>query len=190
MTINEIFSYENGIFSVFKEVLPTDFAVLFPDTDPLLLDYRLIDLYGNRICNAIVESHKDDETITLTSVFRIRLSSWKRIFDALNLDYQVNTPYNITETKTGTENKDITETTTDTDSTRAFNSTDFKDTDKNNRASTGANTVKYDVTTTRKGNTGEQVQRLISAEIEMRKTAFANIVIRDIINDITLPIYQ
>ena len=129
MKYSELFTKGNGIFAtVFKTEYPTEYAAIFGDTDPTKLDAYALLMYGGKTVVSSITS--DNASDVVSAVIAVNVQGWEREAAAMLADYDVLTPVTgqveRTETVTLQESTDNTE----TGANKAFNDTDFSDSDR------------------------------------------------------------
>lgn len=129
MKYSELFTTGNGIFAtVFKTEYLTEYAAIFGDTDPTKLDAYALMMYGGKTVVSSITS--DNASDVVSAVIAVNVQGWEREAAAMLADYDVLTPVTgqieRTETVTLQESTDNTE----TGANKAFNDTDFSDSDR------------------------------------------------------------
>lgn len=191
-TVNEIITTENSFFDVMKASYDTLYIDLFGDTSVNDLDMMLLVKCGNRYCSPLLSHH--DITDVITFIVIKYGENWKRIKETLHLDYDVLSPYKVTQqTKV-----DKTATNSNTGESKQKNDIVGFDSnvptpssvDTNTDTNTTNATETATTTITNSGNNGNiNYTDLITKEIEVRKNSFINLVLNDIQSQITLDIY-
>lgn len=191
MKLKELFTATEGIFSTFNNLFPTEYSLFFGEIETSDLDTYVLGSFGNKTLAPIIENNSTNYKVPLKVIFNIHMASWKKAYNALTYEYDFVNNYTVVETRTGTETTDTTNNDTNTDSVKGFDATDFSDSNKTVSDGTGQNKLTLDTQYTKKGNIGNTpISDLILKELEESKIAFYDIIIHNIINDITLSIYE
>lgn len=190
MKYSELFTTGNGIFAtVFKTEYPTEYAAIFGDTDPTKLDaYALLQFGDKTVVRSITT---DNAKYAVSAVIAVNVQGWEKQAAAMLADYDVLTPVTgeieRTETVTLQESTDG----TDTGANKAFNDTEFSDSERNTKQDERNRTESRKTTETSKG-TG--ANKSISAEIEkemlLRRDNWRKNIIFALVNEITTQIYE
>lgn len=190
-TVNEIIT-ENSFFNAMKTSYDALYGELFGNTSVNDLDMELLNKCGNRYCSPLLSHH--DITDVITFIVIKYSENWKRIKETLRFDYDVLSPYKVTQetkvAKTAT-NSNTGESKQQNgivgfDSDVATPSSVDTNTDTNTTNATESTTT----TVTNTGNNGNtNYADLITKEIEVRKNSFIDLVLNDIQSQITLDIY-
>lgn len=185
MKLNELVE-NKGLFAIFAEYFATDFATIFGDTTAATLDTWTALKYGTRL--VIDGINTENYTEFATAVINVNLYNWLQIAAALNSEI---TPTGNAETraKTGTIRRENRENSTTLDAAKAFNDTDFVDSDRNTATNNCTNIDTYNVTeTVNKGNLTKFEE--ISKQINLRtKQNLFDTIAADLVNELTLRIY-
>ena len=198
--VREVVTTDNSFFETFLDEHGSLYDELFNgfdtvtqgNTTPDELDMQLLVTCGERYAAPLLV-HYDMSKVVGFIVQRYG-DSWKRIKAALTAEYDVLSPYKVTQTTTGekTATNDTTSESTDKTSVVGFDSatpTD-KDVDTNNHVVNAKQTDNTKNTVETVGNNGNQSNAaLIASELEVRKHSFISTVIGDIQTQITLDIY-
>ena len=190
-TIKEVIT-DTSFFSIMKENYAGLYTELFEDIDPDLLDVDLLANCSEKFAAPLLLYTTLDKVVKV--IVTKYSESWKRIKTALLLDYNILSPYDnkkiTTQERQGTTANNST--TTDKTGVATFDSVamvDKQEDSTENKGTTEQNeTVK--ITVENSGNTGSlSAQNLITAEMELRRRNFIDVVISDITSQITLAIY-
>lgn len=189
MTYRELFGAGNGIFaSIFFADYPTQYAAIFGDTPAEKLDLYALMNFGQRtVIDAVTADTAHD---IVSSVIAVNVQGWEREAAAMLADYDVLTPVTgeieRTETVTLQENTDNTE----TDANKAFNDTDFSDSDRKTAADERNRTESRKTTETSKGTgASKSISNEIAKELQLRRDNWRKNIIFALVNEITLSIY-
>lgn len=189
--INELLTTANGVFMVFDALHGDLYKTFFGEVDTTYFDTLFVSLYGERTASLFLEKYKDDTTACFEPIFSFHLYKWKKIYNDLSSESVTATsPYNIAETKTGTQTENGTGESTTTNKEKAFNSTDFVESEQNAGSNSNEKTTTYNITTTRKGNENLNVFEQINNEINTLAKTFFTIFAADMIKYLSLPIYE
>lgn len=200
-TVGDLIPLDNGLFTSFRLVYPAEYDLLFPGYEPINLDMSLLVKWGERIFSPqLYKALKvNDGVINLTQLSLLLgyryLKNWLRINQALTADYDILTPTVSSYTMDTTTER---HTEDDTTGTRA---TDIYGIDADVAQGRRDNVVSN--TDNRQGDVDEAKHivynkrglgtltpnRLIEAELSLRRTALLNIVLTDCKEFMTLSIY-
>lgn len=189
MKLNEILTADNGIFSTFNEWNATLYTKWFTDTAAHYDNYVLYS-FGGRTASKWFEANKDEISVALNMVFAACVNSWERVFDALTAEYSVASPYSYKETESGTSKSNATATGKIINSEKPYNASEFVGTEQTDNDTGNNATSEHTTTKERTGNNGGDVSVRIRKELELRKSKFTDIFIKDIINYIGLSVYE
>jgi hypothetical protein len=190
MKCSELFTKDNGIFAtVFKTEYPTEYAAIFGDTDPTKLDAYALLMYGGK---TVVSSITGDNARDIVSaVIAVNVQGWEREAAAMLADYDVLTPVTgsveRTETVTLQESTDNTE----TGANKAFNDTDFSDSDRKTANDERNRTEERQTTETSKGTgASKSISTEIAKELQLRRDNWRKNIIFALIRELTTSIYE
>ena len=190
MKYSELFTNGNGIFAtVFKTEYPTEYAAIFGDTDPTKLDAYALLMYGGK---TVVSSITNDNAKDIVSaVIAVNVQGWQREAAAMLAEYDVLTPVTgqieRTETITLQESTDNTE----TDADKAFNDTEFSDSDRKTANDARNRTESRKTTETSKGTgANKSFSTEIEKELRLRRDNWKKSIIFALVNEITTSIYE
>lgn len=189
MKLNEILTTDKGIFSCFKEYNATLYAQWFT-SDVVYYDNYVLYQYGYRTASEWFAQNKDDIAAPLNMVFASCIEGWKRVYAALTAEYDVSSPYSYTETEKGSSSTQSNGNTETIESGKPYNATDFVSTDKNTTDSDNTSTATHTTEKERKGANGELISYRIQQELELRHKRFLDRFIYDVINYISLSVYE
>ena len=190
MKYSELFTTGTGVFStVFNAEYPNQYAEIFGDIDPKQLDVYALLQYGNKtVVNSINAENAND---VVSAVIAINLQGWQRQASAMLADYDVIKP--ITgeiermEEVTTQENTDNTE----TGANKAFNDTEFSDSDQRVANDERNRTESRKTTETSKGTgASKSISTEIAKELQLRRDNWRKNIIFAIIKEITTSIYE
>lgn len=186
MKYSELFTKDNGIFAtVFKTEYPTEYAAIFGDTDPTKLDAYALLMYGGK---TVVSDNARD---IVSAVIAVNVQGWEREAAAMLADYDVLTPVTgsveRTETVTLQESTDNTE----TGANKAFNDTDFSDSDRKTANDERNRTEERQTTETSKGTgASKSISTEIAKELQLRRDNWRKNIIFALIRELTTSIYE
>lgn len=190
MKYSELFTTGNGIFAtVFKTEYPTEYAAIFGDTDPTKLDsYALLQFGGKTVVSSITADNAKD---VVSAVIAINVQGWEREAAAMLAGYDVLTPttgeIERTETVTLQESTDG----TDTGANKAFNDTDFSDSDRKTTQDERNRTESRKTTETSKGTgASKSIPAEIEKELHLRRDNWRKNIIFALVREITMSIYE
>jgi len=189
MTLNEILTADKGIFSTFNEWNAELYAAWFTDTAAHYDNYVLYN-FGDRTASKWFAANKDDISLPLNAVFAACVNSWKKAFDALTAEYSVASPYSYKETESGTTDTKATDSSETVNSEKPYNATDFVGVEKANNDTDNTATTTRTTTKERTGSNGEDVAARVQEELTLRRYNFIQGFISDIMNYISLSIYE
>ena len=190
MKYNELFTKGNGIFAtVFKTEYPTEYAAIFGDTDPTKLDTYALLMYGGKtLANSITSDNASD---VVSAVIAVNVQGWEREAAAMLANYDVLTP--VTGQIERTETVTLQESTnnTETDANKAFNDTDFSDSDRKTANDARNRTESRQTTETSKGTgAGKSISTEIEKELQLRRDNWRKSIIFALVKEITTSIYE
>ena len=190
MKYSELFTTGNGIFAtVFKTEYPTEYAAIFGDTDPTKLDAYALLMYGGKTVVSSITS--DNASDVVSAVIAINVQGWEREAAAMLAVYDVLTPVTgsveRTETVTLQESTDNTE----TGANKAFNDTDFSDSDRKTANDERNRTESRKTTETSKGTgASKSISTEIAKELQLRRDNWRKNIIFALVSEITTSIYE
>lgn len=198
--VSEIITTDNSFFEVmldehaelYNELFNTMHGVHIGNTEPDELDMQLLVGCGERYAAPLLVHH--DMSKVVGFVVKKYGDNWKRVKEALTVEYDVLKPYNVESVTTGEKSATNDTTSVSTDKTGVVGFDSEVATDKT--VDTNDNTVNIkqgetaNTTVKHSGNNGNVANAaLIMNEIEVRKNSFISIVVNDIQSQITLDIY-
>lgn len=190
MKYSELFTKDNGIFAtVFKTEYPTEYAAIFGDTDPTKLDAYALLMYGGKTVASSITS--DNASDVVSAVIAVNVQGWEREAAAMLADYDVLTPVTgsveRTETVTLQESTDNTE----TGANKAFNDTDFSDSDRKTANDERNRTEERQTTETSKGTgASKSISTEIAKELQLRRDNWRKNIIFALVRELTMSIYE
>ena len=190
----DIFSRNEGVFSIMKNDTPLLYSDLFGEQLPKDLDSFAYFLASEK---PVVQSLNVDRARSVVKETRSVIKeiytqysdNWVNIKKALLSEYDI-TGSKIHETLTGSDSSIQLNQTIHTDRNKGFDSTDFVDTDQSKKSFDDSHNKDYNhekVVTKQSDAPQKAIQRELS--LRSQKTLF-NRVLNDIINNITLAIYE
>jgi len=189
MLLKELNSNGFGIFKdVFKTNFNIEYAELFDNLDPDVLDSMLNLNYGQR--NVISNIDDSNKQLIIKQILTINVQRWIKIKNLLYLQYDVSNP-KFTESKTGTIKTDNDSTLTGLNGVKPFNEQNFTDNEKEESEKNQTETKTFNTTNIKEGSTNsDDIITSIQKEIEFRtNTDNYKYVLSDISNMLTLKIY-
>lgn len=190
MKYSELFTKGGGIFAtVFKTEYPTEYAAIFGDTDPTKLDAYALLMYGGKTVVSSITS--DNASDVVSAVIAVNVQGWEREAEAMLADYDVLTPVTgqieRTETVTLQESTDNTE----TGANKAFNDTDFSDSDRKTANDERNRTEERQTTETSKGTgASKSISSEIAKELQLRRDNWRKNIIFALVRELTTSIYE
>ena len=190
MKYNELFTSGNGIFAtVFNADYSTEYAAIFGETDPEKLDVYALLMYGGKTIVSSITS--DNVKDVVSAVIAINVQGWVREAAAMLVYYDVPTPVisqiERTETVTLQEGANNTE----TGSNKAFNETDFSDSDLKTTSDERNSTESHKTTETSTGTgANKSISSEIAKELQLRRDSWRKNIIFALIREITTSIYE
>lgn len=190
--VKDFINGENSFFKNFQRLQPSSYAVIFGDANPAELDLSLSIIGGGRYASPLITEHKIEDVVMFINMQYY--NKWVKYKELLALDYNVLNPYEqkktTTQEKTGENINTVKE--SEVTSVHTFDSTDAIDKDiesvENTDTTTESENVKITVETS--GNVGNIAPtKLIIEEMKMRATQLNDLVMKDIIKEISLDIY-
>lgn len=196
--IKDIVSLTNGVYGGIKTLYPTEYATMFGEIETSDLDIELLAKCGQRIISPTVYLLLDDMgEVSGTGIAKLvcnrYLKNWLRVNSALTADYDILQPIVTSYTN-------ITNSTVETDETRDGSDTSKvygmdSTTGENDTSRSTQNGLNSTVDTsrstvyTKRGIGTLTPNRLINAEISLRKLSFIDLTLNDIKEFCTLSIY-
>lgn len=190
MKYSELFTKGNGIFAtVFKTEYPAEYAAIFGDTDPTKLDAYALLMYGCQTVASGITS--DNARDAVSAVIAINVQGWEREAAAMLSVYDVLTPVTgqieRTETVTLQESTDNTE----TGANKAFNDTDFSDSDRKTANDERNRTEERRTTETSKGTgASKSISSELAKELQLRRDHWRKNIIFTLVRELTTSIYE
>lgn len=189
MTINELFTTENGLFEkIFKPLFPVLYDSIFGTDDPKIIDIDFRFKYGSRTLVDAVTT--ETATDIVKSLITVKFNEWQKQIQVFNNEYDVLNP--VTSKETVTENNTVDETGNNNtiDSSVTFNNGEFGNDAKQQRDSTGNRQETRTKTSSKSGiPSSVPVSEIIQEEMNLRKTNFKTQVVTEIAKEISLDIY-
>lgn len=183
----------DNFFQELKDNDPTKYSNLFDDVSPSTLYYLMISKSGEKTVIELCDQLSNQE---LYEILLAKFGAgWEQIKSAISDKYSVFEPFSVTETITEDIEIDETKDRTGTSQSKisGFDSGQPVDdsSSSSERNETKNNTSNRTNERTKKGNnSGRSKAELLREEINVRKTSFLDIVIKDISNYLTLDVYQ
>lgn len=191
MKLNEAFTKTSGVYTIFKNVFPEKYALFYGDIEPSDTDFYFYYKYGNKTVVSLIEDNYPNLTTAIKLVISIHLSQWEKAYNTLAKEYDFTSPYTRKTENSGTDTTERKTDNTDTNKNMAFNSDDFVNNEQNITDGKTVDTTTHGKVTTVSGNIGNKTfHELVSSELETARINLYNIIEKDIIDEITLPIYE
>jgi len=190
--VKEIITLDNGFFQVFKTQNATEYSSILSDTDPKHLDRTLLILGGERYASPLIKEYNIEDVVSYIVINNY--SKWLKFKEVLELKYNVVNPHEHKTTTTQEKSGENINTFQESEKTavHTFDSVEATDKDidttENTDKTTATENVKVVVETS--GNNGNiPITKLISDELDLRQKQFINIIVKDVLKEISLDIY-
>lgn len=189
MKFKELFTGTDGIFTVFEQSFPDAFNKIFGGIAPQQLNAYVLGACGNKVlCDYITA---DSWRSFVETTINMNLFNWERQTDAIKSQYNVALGDSVERKKTGTEGANNNETDTNLYAKKPFNNETFDDSERQSRAKQRSEERTYNLTETEtKHLNGGYVTENVKREIAMRRLNLQRQIMLDIVNDITLSVYE
>lgn len=189
MKFKELFTGTDGIFTVFEQSFPDAFNKIFGGIAPRQLNTYVLGVCGNKVlCDYITA---DSWRTFVETTISMNLFNWQRQTDAIKAEYNVALGDSVERKKTGTEGADTNETDTNLYAKKPFNNETFDDSERQARTKQRGEQRNYNLTETEtKRLNGGYVTENVKREIAMRRLNLQRQIMLDIVNDITLSVYE
>lgn len=189
MKFKELFTGTDGIFTVFEHSFPDAFNKIFGGIAPRQLNTYVLGVCGNKVlCDYITA---DSWRSFVETTINMNLFNWERQTDAIKSEYNVALGDSVERKKTGTEGADTNETDTNLYAKKPFNNENFDDSERQSRAKQRGEQRTYNLTETEtKHLNGGYVTENVKREIALRRLNLQRQIMLDIVNDITLSVYE
>lgn len=189
MKFKELFTGTDGIFTVFEQSFPDAFNKIFGGIAPQQLNTYVLGVCGNKVlCDYITA---DSWRSFVETTINMNLFNWERQTDAIKSEYNVALGDSVERKKTGTEGATNNETDTNLYAKKPFNNENFDDSERQSRAKQRGEERTYNLTETEtKHLNGGYVTENVKREIAMRRLNLQRQIMLDIVNDITLSVYE
>lgn len=183
----DIFTPENGLFKIFAENFATEFTEYFGTNTAANIDLYVNFNFGTKILNNSINA--DNAENIVKSIITLYIPIWDELNGTLNLEYNPSKSEIETHTKNGTIERVGGNENTTTNAEKAFNDTNFVDSEKTTNAADTENTETYNLTETITRQ-GANVVNSIKYEYDFRKSHSLQLeIINNLVNAITLLIY-
>ena len=189
MKFKELFTGTDGIFTVFEQSFPDAYQKIFGGIAPRQLNAYVLGACGNKVlCDYITA---DSWQSFVETNINMNLFNWVRQSEVLKSQYDVTLGDSVERKKTGTEGYDTNETDTNLYAKKPFNNENFDDSERQSRAKQRGEERTYNLTETEtKHLNGGYVTENVKREIAMRRLNLQRQIMLDIVNDITLSVYE
>ena len=188
MKIKEIITPEHGIFDIFADRHPDEYAKLFDGVSAHGMNVLFISCFGEK--EALPWFTTDKIMQHIPAVIDLHLYTWMRIYAAIHASYEVNQGAGYSESDIY---KSTSQTDADGDETRsekAFNDPNFYENEKDATKSNERRETQESRERVRHNNASGGVSvAAVQKEIKMREYSLHRRVMNDIINNITSKIY-
>lgn len=185
MKLNEYFTNETGIFTVFAADFPEEFNILFPNKTAIELNILTLWKYGSKFFAA---NFIDVANVVLHNVIKINLDRWLKMQAVINTNVLPTANETETKTKTGTLQTNVSRESGNINAEKVFNSTDFISNEKNDFRESNDKTDTYNLTeTTQKA--GNIIENVKNAFVLRETTNLQAQIIYEIVKQITIDIY-
>lgn len=191
MKIKELFTLSTGVYSIFKTYFPEKYALFYNDIETADLDNYFLYKYGEKTVVPFLENNETNLSGAVKLILNLHMAQWQKEYEVLTSDYDFLAPYKNVTVKSGSDENVAKTDDTDTNSTKGFNSDDYVGNEQNVTDGKKVTTTTYGSKIEISGNTGNKTySELISSELEIAKTTLYSIIENDIVNDVTLSIYE
>lgn len=192
MKYSEIFTPDFGLFAdIYQKENPAFYAQIFGDYDPKILDDIANFIFGEKLINKkFIDVSNEKITIFVKSLIIENAEFWARQKELLTVTPDINTTGGYSDTRT----EKITTTANDTGSIVKdnifFNSTNFENDEQRTTTGNKQKTENRTIANSRNNLAGiGDIITNIKKEIELKTDSVNLIMIRNLINLITLKIY-
>lgn len=189
MKFKELFTGTDGIFTVFEQTFPDAYQQIFVGSAPQDLNIYVLGMCGNKVlCDYITA---DSWRTFVETTIKMNLFNWLRQSAVLNAEYDVTLGDSVERKKTGTEGFNTNETDTNLYAKKPFNNENFDDSERQANTKQRGEERTYNLTETEtKHLNGGYVTENIKRELELRRLNLQRQIMSDIVNDITLSVYE
>ena len=190
MKFNELFKSDNGIFAqVFKPDFPELYETCFGTIEPVMLDRWTWIKYGGR---ELLETITEDTYKNFVgSIIAINADKWTNVTNLLAKQYDCLNPTVKTVTTTRQVTTATTEANENINAQKVFNDEEFNDGQRNQTNGTGSRKDDESTTSTESGLGGSALNStVIKKEKELRQDEYKRTVVAEIVDEITLTIYN
>lgn len=190
MKFNELFTYENGIFTLFDKEYPQDFALLFGGgLNAVQLNIMAVSRFGHRTLAHYVK--EDTWEVLVSTYISTKMQDWLRTMEAMTAKYDVLQPYKETKSRTFSTTEDTDTSDEKLSGKKPFNEPDFSfDGKEQKTGSRSQNRTDTDETETVKSGARYTVAEYIREEIEVRRYNYQQDIIKQIVDEITVSVYE
>lgn len=190
MKLNEFFNTDRAIFTnVFEPNFPELYQTIFGTIDPNLLDSTLLMRYGNR--TLALTFNNDNYKALINSVITINGDSWEKQAQAFNVSYNVAQGASVESEKTISGTTDDNSTGVDENQDITFNNSEYGNNERTNRTNTANRKSEQKETYRQSGNLGgSNIIENVTQEVKLRQNNLRAQVIKELVNEITLQIYE
>lgn len=184
-TIRERFEeFDVGFFTQFQTDYDIEFEELFKNAKPETLDILFIGLYGNCPCSPLLTNVVDMMQF-VDICWALYIDKWLKIAQALDVEYNIISPYSIVENSTNDRNYERANTSNTESQNNDFGFNDSLTPAPDTRATSATErsentTESSERVKTRTGNIRNTYQSLIAGELALRNNKLIDIVMRDV----------
>lgn len=190
--VKEYITSEKGFFKSFQASRGEDYTALLGNYNPKDLDLTLLILGGERYASPLIKRDNLEDVVTF--ILLNNLERWLKLKEILSLNYNVLNPYEHKKTTTQEKTGENINTFQESEKTavHTFDSSEAidknLDTTENTDKTTESENLKVVVETS--GNNGNiPITQLINEEMKLRQTQLINVVVKDVLKEISLEIY-
>lgn len=189
MKFSELFpSVSDGIFTVFGSEYATEFEAIFEGIDATDLNRVALALYGNKVVLGYVTA--ENWEMIIKTMIALHISGWEKAYETLQEEYSAITPVSRTKTKTGTQVDDIDDSNTNLSGNKPFNEDTFKDTERQTQDKSRDATTTYNITEAVTASGPGAIQDSINKELALRMKSLQQQIMRSLVSEITLEVYE
>lgn len=191
MKYNELFTTETGgIFAnIFAPNYASLYATIFGEMDAAKVDVWTRKTFGGKTLLLDAQTIAACNDI-IAAAIELNSDRWEKQAQALNASYDLLAPVTTKTERTDTNDiSDQTNRNTET-SKKAYNESDYTGDEQTTDTETGTRSETGTGTTTTTGTGGNTAPVLIQQEMELRKTAFRQDIIKQLVDEITTGIFE
>lgn len=186
MTYYDIFK-DKGVFAIISEKDNGNFSALFGSQTAEQLDqYAMLQFAGKTVISAINADNKEE---MIEAIWTLNAAAYKKQLDVLATTYNVTEPLQSKREVTENVADTATDDNTETGANKAFNDTDFSDSERTVNTGTNETNRTRTYTETVTGNGAKSLSDEIMKEFELKKINLQKMVIFAVVREITLDVY-